>query len=60
MSSDKREPTFSPRGARATEARKERLAAALRQNLRKRKAQARERAAGNGANSAPTQSPKDE
>jgi hypothetical protein len=60
MAIDKREPSLSSRGARATEARKERLAAALRLNLRKRKAQARERAAGNDANSAPSQSPKAE
>jgi hypothetical protein len=60
MATDKREPSLSPKGARASEARKERLAAALRQNLRKRKVQARERAAGNDANSAPSQSPKDE
>jgi hypothetical protein len=60
MSIDKREPSLSSRGVRATEARNERLAAALRQNLRKRKAQARERAAGNEANSAPSQSAKDE
>jgi hypothetical protein len=59
MATDKREPILSPGGTRATEARKERLAAALRQNLRKRKAQARERAAGDDANPVTSQSPKD-
>ncbi len=38
-------PTLGKAGAGAREARQARLAAALRENLRKRKAQARERAA---------------
>jgi hypothetical protein len=59
MATDKREPGLSPRGARETEARKERLAAALRQNLRKRKAQSRKSAAGNDANPATSQGSKD-
>jgi hypothetical protein len=59
MATDKREPSLSPMGARVGKARKERLAAALRQNLRKRKAQARERAASDAANSASSQRCKD-
>ncbi len=38
-------PTLGKAGAGAREERQERLAAALRENLRKRKAQARDRAA---------------
>jgi hypothetical protein len=45
MTSIKPGPILGKAGAGAREARKERLAAALRENLRKRKAQARERAA---------------
>jgi hypothetical protein len=45
MTISKPGPTLGRAGAGAREARKERLAAALRENLRKRKAQARERAA---------------
>jgi len=45
MSKEKPQPALSGTGARAAEARKARLAAALRENLRKRKAQARDRAA---------------
>ena len=44
MTISKSGPTLGKAGAGAREARKERLAAALRENLRKRKAQARERA----------------
>jgi hypothetical protein len=44
MTKSKTGPTLGKRGAGAREARQERLAAALRENLRKRKAQARERA----------------
>lgn len=40
----KSEPTLGKSGTAARDARQERLAAALRENLRKRKAQARERA----------------
>jgi len=45
MTGIKRGPTLGKAGAGAREARSQRLAAALRENLRKRKAQARERAA---------------
>lgn len=45
MTTIKPGPTLGTAGADAREARKQRLAAALRENLRKRKAQARERAA---------------
>jgi len=45
MTSIKQGPTLGKTGARAHEARKQRLATALRENLRKRKAQARERTA---------------
>jgi len=44
MTKIKSGPTLGKAGAGAREARKERLAAALRENLRKRKAQARHRA----------------
>ena len=44
-------PTLGDSGGVAREARAERLAAALRENLRKRKAQARERAAPDEAQS---------
>ena len=43
MTSIKPGPTLGKAGAGAREARRQRLAAALRENLRKRKAQARER-----------------
>jgi hypothetical protein len=43
MTKIKSGPTLGRSGAGARKARKERLAAALRENLRKRKAQARER-----------------
>jgi hypothetical protein len=42
--SSKDAPQISPAGARTAQARQERLAAALRANLGRRKAQARERA----------------
>ena len=45
MSKTKTPPLLGSAGTRAADARKARLAAALRENLRKRKAQARERAA---------------
>jgi hypothetical protein len=45
MTSIKLHPTVGKTGTSARDARKQRLAAALRENLRKRKAQARERAA---------------
>ena len=45
MKTAKTPSALSSAGTRAAEARKARLAAALRANLRKRKAQARERAA---------------
>jgi hypothetical protein len=45
MTKDKSGPTLGKAGAGARAARRERLAAALRENLRKRKTQARERAA---------------
>jgi hypothetical protein len=45
MTKAKPGPTLGKAGSAAHETRKERLAAALRDNLRKRKAQARERAA---------------
>ena len=45
MSIAKTPPKLSNAGTRAADARKARLADALRENLRKRKAQARERAA---------------
>ncbi|HUN48230.1 MAG TPA: hypothetical protein VMU85_16995 [Stellaceae bacterium] len=45
MTDDKRKPEQSTAGKRATTLREERLAAALRENLRRRKAQARDRAA---------------
>jgi len=45
MRSDKPGPTLGEAGQAAREARKQRLAEALRENLRKRKAQARERVA---------------
>ena len=45
MTKIKSSPGLGKAGAGAREARKDRLAAALRENLRKRKAQARERAA---------------
>ncbi len=45
MRSDKPGPTLGEAGHAAHQARKQRLAKALRENLRKRKAQARERAA---------------
>ncbi len=45
MTKTKPGPTLGKAGAGAREARQERLAAALRENLRKRKAQARDRAA---------------
>ena len=44
MKETKPGPTLGKAGQGARDARKERLAAALRDNLRKRKAQARERA----------------
>jgi hypothetical protein len=44
MSNAKTPPKLSSAGTRAADTRKARLAAALRENLRKRKAQARERA----------------
>jgi hypothetical protein len=45
MRSDKPGPTLGEAGHAARATRKQRLAEALRENLRKRKAQARERAA---------------
>ena len=45
MKSDKPGPTLGEAGHAGRQARKQRLAEALRENLRKRKAQARERAA---------------
>jgi hypothetical protein len=45
MTKHKSGPTLGKAGAGARAARRERLAAALRENLRKRKTQARERAA---------------
>ena len=57
MSKEKPQPALSGAGAGVAEVRKARLAAALRENLRKRKALARERAAAEGA--APPVSPKD-
>jgi len=45
MKETKLGPTLGKAGQGARDARKERLAAALRDNLRKRKAQARERSA---------------
>jgi hypothetical protein len=45
-------PTLGKAGAGAREARKQRLAAALRENLRKRKTQARERNAPDSTSSA--------
>ena len=45
MRSDKPGPTLGEAGHPARQARKQRLAEALRENLRKRKTQARERAA---------------
>jgi hypothetical protein len=45
MTSIKLDPTGGKAGSSARDARKQRLAAALRENLGKRKAQARERAA---------------
>jgi len=45
MSNKKTLPKLGSAGSHAADARKARLAAALRENLRKRKAQARERAA---------------
>jgi len=53
MSTAKIPPKVSSAGTRAADARKARLAAALRENLSKRKAQARERAAAD-ANRSPT------
>ena len=49
MTSIKPGPTLGKAGAGAREARRRRLAAALRENLRKRKAQARERHAPDSA-----------
>jgi len=43
MTTAKSKPGLSPAGARTAAARRERLAAALRENLKKRKAQRRER-----------------
>jgi len=45
MAGDKQKPELSTAGRRAAALREERLAAALRENLRRRKAQARDRAA---------------
>ena len=52
MTSIKPGPTLGKAGAGGREARRQRLAAALRENLRKRKAQARERATPDPAGSA--------
>jgi hypothetical protein len=52
MTSIKPGPKLGKAGAGAREARKQRLAAALRENLRKRKAQARERNAPDSTGSA--------
>ncbi len=52
MAKIKAGPTLGKGGAGAREARRERLAAALRENLRKRKAQVRERTAPDAAGSA--------
>jgi hypothetical protein len=49
MTSIKPGPTLGKAGGGAREARRQRLAAALRENLRKRKAQARERHAPDSA-----------
>jgi len=51
MSRIKPAPASGKAGEAAREARKQQLAAALRENLRKRKAQARERAAADGSQS---------
>jgi hypothetical protein len=54
----KRAPTIRPAGAKSDQrdARAERLAAALKANLRRRKVQARERAAGAGEHEPDTRS----
>ncbi len=57
MSTGKPAPTLGKAGAGGREARRERLAAALRENLRKRKTQARGRALGDGASSSGPERP---